>query len=73
LASGGRSPASLERAQARGELRERVDHRIVLEVLTGLLSLRVFLTREPVDENLLHAAIDMVLAGISAAPKTVVA
>jgi len=56
----------LDRAEARGELRRRVDRRLALEALIGPLHVRLMLTREPVDDDFHEAVVDLVLAGIAA-------
>ena len=56
----------LDRAEARGELRQGVDRRLALEALIGPLHVRLVLTREPVDDAFHEAVVDLVLAGIAA-------
>jgi AcrR family transcriptional regulator len=56
----------LERAQARGELRPGLDHRLTIQTLIGALYVRLLLTREPVDDPLAEQVVDLILAGIAA-------
>jgi AcrR family transcriptional regulator len=58
----------LERAAARGELRQGVDPSIALETLMGPLYLRLLLSGEPVDDDFLQEVVDLLLLGIAAVP-----
>lgn len=60
--------AVLERAAARGELRQGVDPSITLETLIGPLYLRLLLTGEPVDNDFLEEVVDLLLLGVIAVP-----
>ncbi len=55
----------LQRAQARGELRPGLDHRLTIETLIGALFVRLLLTREPVDDTIAGHIVDLVLDGIT--------
>lgn len=57
----------LDRAEARGELRPGIDRRAALETLVGPLSLRVLLTREPLNDAFSETVVDLLLAGIGIA------
>jgi AcrR family transcriptional regulator len=59
---------ALERAAARGELRQGVDPSITLETLIGPLYLRLLLSGEPVDDHFLEEVVDLLLLGITAVP-----
>jgi AcrR family transcriptional regulator len=58
--------AVLHRAQSRGELRRGVNHRIALEMVVGLFTQRLLMSREPVDRDVVETTIDLILQGISA-------
>ncbi|MEU1626510.1 TetR/AcrR family transcriptional regulator C-terminal ligand-binding domain-containing protein [Streptomyces sp. NPDC020096] len=60
--------AVLERAGRRGELREGIDHRVVLETAIGPLYVRMLITGEPLGEEFVAAVVDLLLAGIAAGP-----
>lgn len=55
----------LDRAQARGELRQGVDRRIAIQTLVGPLSLRSLLAREPLDDDLVVSVVDLLLRGLT--------
>ena len=57
----------LETARDRGELRPDVDPLLALEALVAPMHLRLLLTREPLDDEVLTACVDLVLGGIAAA------
>lgn len=56
--------AVLGRAETRGEVREGIDPRLSCETALGALSLRVLLTHEPVDDDVVNAVVDLVIMGI---------
>uniref|UniRef100_A0AAU2ABT3 TetR/AcrR family transcriptional regulator n=1 Tax=Streptomyces sp. NBC_00093 TaxID=2975649 RepID=A0AAU2ABT3_9ACTN len=55
----------IDRAAARGEVREGTDARLVLEQLIAPLHFRVLLLREPLDEDLAEQLVDSLLRGIA--------
>jgi AcrR family transcriptional regulator len=57
--------AVLHRAQARGEVRRGVNHRIALEMIVGLLTHRLLMSREQVDREILETTIDLILRGVT--------
>jgi len=57
--------ALLEVARERGELRPGVDPVLALETLVGPITLRLLLTREPIDDGFIDACVDLVLQGIA--------
>jgi AcrR family transcriptional regulator len=61
-----RASAMLDRAEARGELRPGIDRFITIETLIGPLYFRFLLTREPLEEGVLEAVVDLVLTGLAA-------
>lgn len=54
----------LDRAQARGELRDGVDRRLAIEALVAPLSFRSLLTREPLDDEFITGVVDLILPGL---------
>jgi AcrR family transcriptional regulator len=54
----------LERAESRGELQAGLDRHVAVETLVAPLSLRMLLTREPLDDAFLEAVADLVTGGI---------
>lgn len=58
----------LEAAIARGDLDQKTDATLLLDLLTGVLHLRLFLKNQPVDEMTIARAVDMLLNG-ALAPK----
>lgn len=54
----------LERAEARGELRPGLDRHVAVETLVAPLSLRMLLTREPLDDAFIETVADLVTGGI---------
>jgi AcrR family transcriptional regulator len=59
--------AVLGRAEARGEVRRGIDRRLSCETALGALSLRVLLTHEPIDDDVVEAVVDLVVMGIGTA------
>ncbi len=55
----------LGRAQARGELRPGLDHRLITETLIGPLYVRLLLTRGPIDDTVVERFVDLILTGIA--------
>ena len=56
--------AVLQQAQTRGELRQGINHRITLEMIVGLLTHRLLMSREPVGRDVLETTVDLILEGI---------
>ena len=54
----------LERAESRGELQPGLDRHVAVETLVAPLSLRMLLTREPLDDAFIEAVADLVTGGI---------
>lgn len=54
----------LERAESRGELRPGVDRHVAVETFVAPLSLRMLLTREPLDDAFIETVADLVTGGI---------
>jgi hypothetical protein len=54
------------RAVERGELDDRTDPRLVMDMLAGAIWFRVFLRAEPVEAADIDKAVDIVLNGIAA-------
>jgi hypothetical protein len=54
------------RAVERGELDDRTDPRLVMDMLAGAIWFRVFLRAEPVEVADIDKAVDIVLNGIAA-------
>ena len=54
----------LQRAESRGELRPGVDRHVAVETLVAPLSLRMLLTREPLDDAFIETVADLVTGGI---------
>ncbi|GCE15163.1 putative transcriptional regulator, TetR family protein [Tengunoibacter tsumagoiensis] len=52
-----------DRAIARGELSPQVDCQFLLEMLSGIMYMRLFVVNEPVDEMLPKRVVDLILAG----------
>jgi len=52
-----------ERAIARGELSPQVDCQFLLEMLSGIMYMRLFVVNEPVDEMLPERVVDLILSG----------
>jgi AcrR family transcriptional regulator len=52
-----------ERAIARGEVSPQVDSQLLLETLSGVVYMRVFVVHEPVDETLSERIVDLILSG----------
>jgi AcrR family transcriptional regulator len=59
-----RASAILDRAENRGELRPGVDRFLTIETLVGPLYLRMLLTKESLDDNVLEMIVDLVVSGI---------
>ncbi|MGU3292661.1 TetR/AcrR family transcriptional regulator [Williamsia sp. M5A3_1d] len=55
----------LERAVARGEITDTVDHRLALESLYAPIYARLLLTHQQVDEAYLTGLVDLVVNGIA--------
>jgi AcrR family transcriptional regulator len=53
-----------DRAIARGELSPQADLQLLFETLLGILYVRAFLLREPLDEPLPEGIVDLVLHGV---------
>ena len=53
-----------ERAIIRGELAPQVDYQFLLEMLSGIIYMRLFVVNEPVDEMLAEQVVDLILAGV---------
>lgn len=53
-----------ERAIARGELSAQTDIPLLFEMLIGVLYVRLFLLREPLDETLPERIVDLALSGV---------
>jgi hypothetical protein len=58
----------LDRAATRSELRPGTDRHVAVETLIAPLSLRVLLTREPLDDALVETLVDLVISGIGQHP-----
>jgi hypothetical protein len=58
--------AVLQRAAARGELRQDVDASVVFDALLGPLNRRVTITREPLDDAFLESLAGIITLGIGA-------
>jgi AcrR family transcriptional regulator len=58
--------AVLQRAAARGELRQDVDASVVFDALLGPLNRRVTITREPLDDAFLEGLAGIITLGIGA-------
>ncbi len=54
----------LQRAESRGELLPGVDRHVAAETLVAPLSLRMLLTREPLDDAFIETVVDLVTGGI---------
>ncbi len=55
------------RAQARGQLPEDLDPRVVVGVIVGPIVFRKLVQRQPVDESYVQGCLDVALAGLGAA------
>ena len=53
----------VRRAVGRGELPENTPDRMIVEMAAAPVYLRMFITREPVDEAYLNSVVEFVLAG----------
>jgi AcrR family transcriptional regulator len=61
----------LERALARGELREDIDHELALDLLGGVIYYRFLITGGPLDDALADSLTDALLYGIAVrSPRT---
>lgn len=60
---------AIGRAVARGEIGGNADARLVGDVLTGPLFFRVLFAGEPVTDEALESAVDLVLAGLQQLPR----
>jgi predicted nucleotidyltransferase len=56
-----------DRAIARGELSPQVDCQLLLETLSGIVYMRLFVVNEPVDEMLPERVVDLILLGANQA------
>jgi AcrR family transcriptional regulator len=54
-----------ERAIARGELSPQVDSQLLLETLSGVVYMRLFVANEPVDETLPERVVELLLSGVN--------
>ncbi len=52
-----------DRAITRGELSPQADCQFLLEMLSGIMYMRLFVVNEPVDERLPERVVDLVLSG----------
>jgi AcrR family transcriptional regulator len=52
-----------DRAIARGELSPQVDCQFLLETLSGIMYMRLFIVNEPIDERLPERVVDLILLG----------
>lgn len=52
-----------DRAIARGELSPEVDCQFLLETLSGIMYMRLFVVNEPVDEMVPERVVDLILSG----------
>jgi AcrR family transcriptional regulator len=57
------------RGAARGEIADGVDHRLVLQLLMGLLHVHVFVINDPNDAGLPERLVDLVLNGAAHPPR----
>ncbi|WP_370063649.1 TetR-like C-terminal domain-containing protein [Mycobacterium sp. MAA66] len=53
------------RAMARGEMRQDVDTRTVLQMLLAPINMRVLLTREPVDEHYCRTVVELMCRAVA--------
>ena len=58
--------AIVERAQARGELPADLDLRIVIGTIVGPIVFRKIVQRLPIDEEYVHACLDVAITGLQA-------
>ena len=49
----------------RGELRRDINPELVVDLLAGPVFVRTMLSHQPIDENLVEAAVDVIIAGAS--------
>jgi AcrR family transcriptional regulator len=54
-----------ERAIARREVSPQVDSQLLLETLSGIVYMRLFVVNEPVDEVFLEQIVDLILSGVN--------
>jgi AcrR family transcriptional regulator len=54
-----------DRAIARGELSPQVDCQLLLETLSGIMYMRLFVVSEPLDEMLPERVVDLLLSGVN--------
>lgn len=52
-----------DRAIARGELSPQVDCQFLLETLSGIMYMRLFVVNEPIDEMVSERVVDLILSG----------
>ena len=52
-----------DRAIARGEVSPQVDYPFLLEMLSGIIYMRFFVTNEPVDEMVPERVVDLIFSG----------
>ena len=57
--------AVFDRAVARNEMRANADRRIVLQMVTASINVRVLLTHEPVDEQYLRSLVDLACRAVA--------
>jgi len=56
----------VRKAIARGELLVDTPERLILELVAAPIYMRLFITREPVDEDYMHSVVEFVLVGSGA-------
>ncbi|HEU5382156.1 MAG TPA: TetR-like C-terminal domain-containing protein, partial [Ktedonobacteraceae bacterium] len=54
-----------DRAIARGQLSPQVDCQLLLETLSGIVYMRLFVVNEAVDETLPEQIVDLLLSGVN--------
>jgi hypothetical protein len=60
---------TLQRAAARGELRDDVDHDLCLDLLGGVVFYRLLITGGPLDERLVEELTTAILRAIAIDPR----
>ena len=63
--------AIVERAQGRGELPDDLDPRVVVGTIVGPIVFRKIVQRLPLDEEYIHACLDVAISGLQAATPTI--
>jgi hypothetical protein len=56
----------VERAQARGELPDDLDARVVMGTIVGPIVFRKIMQRLPIDESYIRGCLDVVVTGLAA-------